>query len=197
MKTIRPLWILLGVLVLLALWGIGSYNHFITLDATVESQWAQVETQYQRRADLIPQLVATVQGAADFEQGTLVEVTEARTNWLNTQSDPDATREDQIAAANTFDSSFSRLLVSVESYPALTATQGFITLQSQLEGTENRISVARSDYNDSVKDFNAATARFPAVMFARIFGFESKEFFQAAPGTELAPIVDFDFSTQQ
>ncbi len=197
MKTIRPLWIIIGILALLALWGVGSYNHFVTLNATVESQWAQVETQYQRRADLVPQLVATAEGAANFERGTLTDVTEARTNWLGTQSDPNATREDQIAAANAFDSSFSRLLVSVESYPALTATQTFITLQSQLEGTENRISVARSDYNDSVKDFNTATARFPAVIFARIFGFEGKEFFQATDGSEIAPTVDFDFSTQE
>ena len=113
-----------------------SYNGFVASRGAADAAWAQVEVQYQRRADLVPQLVATVQGAADFESDTLLEVTSARTNWMNVSQDADASITDQMASSNAFDSAMSRLLVTVESYPTLTATEGFLTMQSQLEGNE-------------------------------------------------------------
>lgn len=195
-KKFTGLWILLGffgLLLIFFLWVMGHYNQLVRLNADVEEKWAQVESQYQRRADLVPQLVQTVQGAASFEQITLTDVTEARTQWLNSQSDTSATREDQIMAANTFDTAFSRLLVSVESYPQLQATQNFGTLQTQLEGTENRIVVARMDYNKVVKEYNQATRLFPGVLFARFFGFEETSFFESFDGAETAPQVEFNF----
>ena len=119
--------------VALVMWGVGVYNGLIELRTVNDNAWANVETQYQRRADLIPQLVSTVQGAADFEESVLTEVTEARTAWQNTAGNASASIEDQMAASSAFDSALSRLLVTVESYPALTATEGFINMQSQLE----------------------------------------------------------------
>src|SRR3989338_10778739 len=132
-----PVWAwILGVLIILGLWMVSIYNGLVTKEGSVQSTWAEVEVQYQRRSDLVPELVATVQGAADFEQSTLTEVTEARTNWLTTSSNPDASVEDQIAAAGTFDSAFARLLVSVEAYPDLTATENFQTLRSEEHTSE-------------------------------------------------------------
>ncbi|PJE76515.1 LemA family protein [Candidatus Uhrbacteria bacterium CG10_big_fil_rev_8_21_14_0_10_48_16] len=174
-------------------WLVGTYNEFVTLRTSADSGWAQVETQYQRRADLIPQLVATVEGAAGFEKSLLVEVTEARTNWLNTQSSSTATREDQISASNSFDSALSRLLVTMEAYPAVTATENFVALQSQLEGTENRIAVARKDYNDLVRLYNTAIQLIPGRFVAGMFGFIAYPYFESAEGTEVAPIVEFEF----
>lgn len=181
------------LLILVVLWGVGVYNSLITKEAGVEQAWAQVEVQYQRRADLIPNLVETVSGAANFEQSVLVGVTEARTAWQNTASDPSATLEDQIAASNAFDSALSRLLVTVEAYPTLTATEGFQSLQVQLEGTENRIAVARSDFNEVVTDYNVTVRRFPTNFFANLFGFDEQSTFEAEAGSEVAPDVNFDF----
>ncbi|MEK7145841.1 MAG: LemA family protein [Patescibacteria group bacterium] len=193
-KNKFPAWAwLLGIVVLIAIWGVSTYNGLITSEGVVDSAWAQVETQYQRRADLVPQLVATTQGAADFEQSTLTAVTEARTQWQDTANDPNASLEQQIAASNSFDSALSRLLVTVEAYPTLTATENFQTLQSQLEGTENRISVARMDFNDAAKNYNVKVRRVPTNIIASIFGFETKPFFEAAEGSEDAPTVEFDF----
>lgn len=190
-----PKWIwLLGVLLIIVLWLVSAYNSVITLQADVETAWAQVEVQYQRRADLIPQLVGTVEGAADFEKSTLTAVTEARTNWLNTSQDPNASFADQIAASNSFDSALSRLLVTVESYPTLTATDSFKTLQSQLEGTENRIAVSRKDFNEVAKVYNIKIRRVPMNFFASMFGFEEFPFFESTEGSEVAPTVEFDFS---
>jgi LemA protein len=179
--------------IIIALWVMGTYNSFIGLRENTDTAWAQVETQYQRRADLVPQLVATVRGAADFEESVLTQVTEARTNWQNTASNESATIEDQIAASASFDSALSRLLVTVESYPVLTATSGFLTLQSQLEGTENRVSVSRFDYNTVAKDYNIATQLVPAVFIANIFGFDEFPLFESKEGAEDAPEVNFDF----
>lgn len=188
-----PLWAIgLGVIVLLGLWLMSSYNSLISAQLNTENAWSQVETEYQRRFDAIPNLVNIVQGAADFEQSTLLAVTEARTNWLNTQSDPSATTEDQIAASQTLDSAFSRLLVSVESYPTLTATEGFRTLQVQLEGTENRITVARQDFNDAATAYNLKVKRFPGALVAGIFGFDESALFTADTGAETAPVIEFD-----
>lgn len=180
--------IILGLIV----WVMNIYNGFITLQTTVDEGWAQVETQYQRRADLIPNLIATVQGAADFEEGVLTEVTEARTNWLNTSADSSASIDDQMAAAQGFDSALARLLVTVENYPTLTATENFLGLQSQLEGTENRISVARRDYNALVTDYNVAVRVVPANIIAGMFGFEAYPFFESDEGAEEAPVVEFN-----
>ena len=183
---------LLGFAFILALWVGSSYNHLITLNEGVNTSWADVQTQYQRRADLIPNLVSTVQGAANFEQSTLVGVTEARTNWLNVSQDTEASLNDQVAAAQEFDSAFSRLLVSVEAYPTLTATQSFRDLQIQLEGTENRISVARQDFNGTAKDYNIVVQRFPGLLVAKLFNFEKRDLFSATPGSEVAPSVNFE-----
>lgn len=188
MTNTRTLWIVLGVVVLLLLWSFTGYNGLVGAKETVEAQWAQVETQYQRRVDLVPNLIETVKGAAQFEQTTLQNVTEARTRWLNTRSAP---REDQIAAATAFDSALSRLLVTVENYPQLQAVQAFRDLQAQLEGTENRVAVARRDYNEAVRAYNVRTKTFPGAIIARLFGFVSENFFEAAEGAEQAPRVNF------
>lgn len=194
------LWVLVALLIIafgMYRWVVGSYNTLVSLDGKVQNEWSQVEVQYQRRADLIPQLVETVQGAADFESSTLTDVTEARTNWLNSASDPSATIEGQMGAMNSFDSALSRLLVTVESYPTLTATSTFETLQSQLEGTENRVAVARQDYNDTATAYNIEIKKFPMLFFAGFFGFENYPLFESDSGTENAPTVDFDFGDEE
>ncbi len=192
-----PAWlIIVGILLVLGLWLMSSYNGLITAQGEVQKTWAQVETEYQRRADLVPALVETVQGAADFEQSTLVEVTEARTQWMETNEDPNASVEDQIAASQAFDSALSRLIVTVESYPTLTATEGFRTFQAQLEGTENRISVARMDYNNTAGDYNIKIRRFPTSFIAALFGFDASPFFESDEGTDTAPEIDFSFGEE-
>lgn len=191
MKKI-PVWAwVLGVVVVLGLWVMSSYNGLVSGKGAVDNSWAQVQVQYQRRADLVPQLVATVQGAADFESSTLEEVTKARTNWLNVSQDSSASISDQITSSNNFDSAMSRLLVSVESYPTLTATEGFQTLQSQLEGNENRISVARKDFNDSATTYNVKIKTVPTVIVANLFGFDAYPLFESAVGSEVAPTIEF------
>ena len=177
---------------ILILWGVGQYNGLVSGQGSVDNAWAQVETEYQRRADLVPQLVGTVKGAADFEKSTLTEVTEARTSWLNTQSSG-ASIEDQMAAGSAFDSALSRLLVTVESYPTLTATDSFKTLQAQLEGNENRIAVARKDYNEAATTFNVKIRKIPTNMLAAMFGFDAYPLFESSEGSETAPDVEFDF----
>lgn len=177
--------LVVGVLVVGWLWT--GYNSLVTAQGAVEGDWAQVETQYQRRFDLVPNLVKTVQGAADFEQDTLTQVTAARTQWQNAGS-----RGEQIAAAEGFDSALSRLLVTVEAYPQLQATQAFRDLMTQLEGTENRIATARRDYNGKVQTYNVMVRRFPKNVLAGLFGFDEEAFFDAVEGSEVAPSVEFD-----
>jgi LemA protein len=196
-NTINPpkrrsyaLWIVLGVLVLLGLWLFSSYNTLVTQRENVDTSWAQVETQYQRRADLIPNLVSTVKGASNFEQDTLTQVTAARSNWATAAASNDRTQE--IAAAQSFDSALSRLLVTVEAYPQLQATQAFKDLMVQLEGTENRVNVARIDYNNVVRDYNLAVKRIPGNIVAGLFGFDAETPFESAPGSENAPTVNFE-----
>lgn len=188
-KSFSVLIVVIVILVLVIGWFASSYNSLVVLQTKIAGEWSNVEVQYQRRADLVPQLVETVKGAANFEKGTLTAVTEARTQWLNAQSG--ASRVDEIAAANTFDSALSRLLVTVESYPALTATENFKGLQAQLEGTENRIAVARKNYNDSVLPYNTAILKFPKVFIAKLFGFDTEEYFVASDGSDQAPTVNF------
>ncbi len=185
----KGLWIFLGIIIVLGIWVVGYYNGFVQSKLQVEEKWSQVENQYQRRADLIPNLISTVKGAADFEQSTFIAVTEARTQWLNAGN-----RTEQIAAANSFDSALSRLLVTVENYPQLRATEGFIAFQSQLEGTENRVSVERKRYNEEVKAYNTKVKVFPGFVFARIFNFIEEPFFEAVKGAETTPEVKFNFS---
>lgn len=178
--------IVLLFLLMIAGMTIGTYNTLVKNDEAVTAQWANVESSYQRRFDLIPNLVATVQGAADFEKSTLTTVVEARSAWANAKS-----TDDKMAAAGNLEGALSRLLVVVESYPQLKATQGFQDLQVQLEGTENRINVERNRYNEVVKAYNTKLRSFPTLIFAGMFGFDKKTPFEAQSGAENAQKVDF------
>ena len=182
--------IIVGALVLIGLWLMSAYNGLVTAKGATGNAWAQVETQYQRRMDLIPNLVSTVKGAANFEQETFTQVTQARTNWAQAKTIGDRTQ--QIEAAQTFDSALSRLLVTVEAYPQLQATQAFRDLMTQLEGTENRIAVARKDFNDAVFSYNVRVQKFPGMLAAKLFGFTTEKAFEAVEGSEVAPKVQFD-----
>jgi LemA protein len=185
-----------AVLGLLLVWGVGSYNNLVTLEQGVESQWAQVENVYQRRADLVPNLVATVKGAAAHERETLEAVTQARAKVGQVEmtapyEDPEAMAKFE-AAQGELSSALSRLLVVVEQYPQLQANQNFLALQSQLEGTENRIAVERMRFNDAARAYNTKRETFPTAMVANMFGkFEPKAYFHAQAGAENAPKVEF------
>ncbi len=186
----------LGVLILLALLGLGfsTYNTLVDRDETVNTAWAQVENVYQRRADLIPNLVETVRGAANFEQETLDRVVTARSRvgQISVDGAPSADELAQFQEAQSeLSSALSRLLVVVEDYPELGATEAFRDLQSQLEGTENRISVERRRYNEVARDYNTTRRRFPASLFAGMLGFDERAYFEAQPGADRAPAVDF------
>jgi LemA protein len=183
-------------LVVVGLTTAGSYNHLVKLSQGVDSQWAQIQDVYQRRADLIPNLVATVSGAANFEKSTLTEITQARASVGQVKLDPNNAPTDPAKLA-AFDqaqgqlsSALSRLMVVVERYPNLTATENFRELQAQLEGTENRISVERRDFNTAVQDYDTAIKSFPGLLFS---SFKEKPYFAAAPGAENAPKVQFNF----
>ncbi|MCL7988569.1 LemA family protein [Sphingobacterium sp. lm-10] len=171
------------------------YNTMVSKDENVKGKWAQVENAYQRRADLIPNLVSTVKGAADHEEGTLTAVVEARAKATQVTVDPSSLSEEEIAnfqqTQDAFSQSIGRLLVSVEAYPDLKANQNFRELQAQLEGTENRISVERRAYNEAVQDFNTTVRSFPNNMMAGMFGFKAKGTFKAAEGSDKAPTVSF------
>ncbi len=188
-------WIGIGAVVILVLWIFGSYNGLVNKEEAVKSQWGTVESQYQRRMDLIPNLVNTVKGYAEFEQETLTKVIEARSNATSVKIDPTNLTPDKLAqfqqAQEGVTSALSRLLVVVEKYPDLKANQNFLDLQSQLEGTENRIAVERKRFNDVVNTYNSAVRTFPGVIVAKISGFEPKGYFEAAQGAEQAPTVEF------
>src|SRR5271156_2186668 len=194
-------WMLFGMLAMMTLVQGCGYNHLVSLQQEVEKQWAQVQNVYQRRADLVPNLVATVSGAANFEKSTLVEVTQARASVGQVQMNPNSAPTDpnKLAqfdqAQQQLSSALSHLLVVVERYPNLTATENFRDLQAQLEGTENRISVERRDFNLAVQNYDTAIKSFPAVFYASAFGFQYKPYFAAAPGAETAPKVQFNFGT--
>jgi LemA protein len=191
---------LIGVVVVALVLGLivmQTYNSMVGLNQGVEAAWAEVQSQYQRRADLIPNLVATVQGAANFERSTLEAVVKARAEATrpaapNLPSDPRAFAEWQ-AAQDRLSGALSRLLVVAEQYPDLKATQNFRELQAQIEGTENRIAVARMRFNDAAKEYNTRRLRFPATLVAGMFGFTEKAYFQAQPGADQAPQVQFQF----
>lgn len=188
--------IVVGVILLIAYFSFkGMYNNMVSKQEATAGQWANVETSYQRRADLIPNLVNTVKGAADFEKETLTQVIEARAKATSVQVNADDINPEQLqkfqAAQDELSGALSRLLVSVERYPELKANQNFLGLQSQLEGTENRISVERRKFNNVVQDYNTYIKKFPQTIIANMSGFDKKGYFQAAAGSENAPSVEF------
>jgi LemA protein len=189
----------IGLVVGLSFWG--TYNRLVTLDQEVNKKWADVQTVYQRRADLIPNLVNTVAGAANFEKSTLTEVTNARASVGRVQLDPnkaptDAAQLEQFQQAQgQLSNALSRLLVVSERYPELRATRNFQELQAQLEGTENRIAVERNNFNTAVQDYNTALKRFPTNLIGGMFGFQVRPFFQSQQGADKAPAVNFNFGS--
>src|SRR3989454_3692655 len=193
--------IILFIVFVIGLFFWGTYNRLVTLDQTVNKKWGDVQTVYQRRADLIPNLVNTVQGAANFEKSTLTEVTNARASVGRVQLDPskaptDAAQLEQFQAAQgQLSNALSRLLVVSERYPELKANQNFLTLQAQLEGTENRISVERGNFNSAVQNYNVGVRTFPTNLIAGMLGFPSRPFFTAQAGAERPPAVQFNFGT--
>ena len=193
-KTIIILTIV-AVIAAIVFWFIGSYNSMVTAEENVENSWAQVENQYQRRADLIPNLVNTVKGYAAHESSTLEAVIDARSRATQITIDPaKATPEQLMAFQNAqgeLTQALGRLLALSESYPDLKANQNFLELQSQLEGTENRITVARNAFNEAARQFNTMIRRFPGNIVASMFGFEKKPYFEAEQGAEKAPKVEF------
>jgi LemA protein len=191
--------VLLGFLVLagiMGFWGVSSYNKLVSLDQAVQAQWSQVENVYQRRADLIPNLVETVKGFAAQERTVLEEVTRARASVAGMQvtpellRDPDALRKFQEAQAQ-LGGALGRLLAVVERYPDLKSNQNFLALQNQLEGTENRIVVERRRYNEAVRGYNTAIRRFPGSVVASLRGFAERPYFEATAGTETSPAIKF------
>jgi LemA protein len=189
---------IVGVLAVIVLWGIGVNNKLVTQEENVSKAWSQVENVYKRRMDLIPQLVNTVQGAANYEKGVLTEVTNARAGVQQAQVDPSQLSEQQVAAYQKAQDNLTKALantikVTVERYPELTATQGFRDLQTQLEGTENRITVERGKYNEAVQAYNTKIRRFPTSLIAGMLGFEKKGYF-TAPEEAAEPVnVEFNF----
>lgn len=183
------------VILLLGMYGCSTYNGLVSKDETVNSAWANVQSAYQRRADLIPNLVNTVKGAADFEKSTLTAVIEARAKATSIQLKPDQLTPENLqkfqAAQEQLSGTLARLLVSVEQYPQLKANQNFLELQAQLEGTENRIKVERDRFNEVVKDYNQSVRTFPANVFAGMFGFAAKGYFEASQAAQTAPTVKF------
>lgn len=184
-----------GALLLFAGFCITKYNGLVDAEAEVEKKWANVESVYQRRADLIPNLVATVKGYAEHEESTLQAVTDARTRATSITIDPATATPEQMeawmAAQDEVSGALGRLLAVAESYPDLKANQNFLQLQAQLEGTENRISVERQKYNEAVKEYNVMVRRFPNNIIASMFGFDQKSMFEAQAGAEVAPVVVF------
>jgi LemA protein len=186
------------VLIGLALAMMGTYNNLVGLSQATDAQWANVESAYQRRADLIPNLVRTVEGAANFERSTLEAIVAARASVGQAQAGPGVTTDPAAfakwqASQDQLSGALSRLLVVVERYPELKANANFRDLQAQLEGTENRINVERVRYNEAAVAYNTARQRFPAGLVAAILGFKEKAYFRSAPGSERAPDVNFDF----
>lgn len=194
-KTLILVGVILVIVFFLYRLFVGTYNDMVDRDVKVQNAWSQVENVYQRRLDLIPNLVSTVKGAADFEKSTLTAVIEARANATQVKIDPKNLTAEQLGkfqqAQGELSSALGRLMVVVEQYPQLKANQNFLELQSQLEGTENRITVERQKFNDSVQDFNQYIRKFPQVMFAGMYGFKERAFFTADKEASKAPKVQF------
>lgn len=197
-KWLIPVGIIVVIVLVLYSMFAGVYNTAVQKEENAKTAWSQVENAYQRRNDLIPNLVSTVRGAADFERGTLTDVIEARARATSINVDADNLNEAQLEqfqqAQQQVSSSLSRLLVTVERYPELRATQNFQQLQSQLEGTENRINVERNRYNETVNDYNIYIRQFPNNMITGMYGFDQMPRYTADPGAEAAPDVEFDFN---
>lgn len=187
--------IVLVALLLFISWGVGIYNKIVPMNEKVATEWSNVETQYQRRADLIPNFVNTVKGAAAFEQETLTRVIEARAKATQVTIDPSNITPEQMqdfqAAQGEVSSALARLMVVVERYPELKATQNFRDLQVELEGTENRIAVARNNFNDAAREYNTFIKQFPNNMIASFTKFNDRPYFEAREGTDVAPTVEF------
>lgn len=194
-KGLITLLVVLGAVLLVFLWAKNSYNSMVTKEEGVTSAWAQVENVYQRRADLIPNLVATVKGYAAHEQETLEGVVNARAKATQTTIDPANMTEESMkqfqAAQGELGSALQRLMVVVERYPDLKANQNFLELQAQLEGSENRITVERQKFNETARAYNTYIRQFPKNILSGIFGFERKAYFESAEGAETAPKVEF------
>lgn len=195
MKKALPWIVVLGVLAIIVLWGIGRYNAIVSAEENVETAWSQVENQYQRRSDLIPNLVETVKGYAAHESETLEGVMAARARATQVVIDPANATAEQIAsyqaAQGELTQALGRLMAVAEAYPNLKANENFMNLQSQLEGTENRITVARNNFNEVARAYNTMIRRFPTNIIASVFGFEKKPYFEAQDGAEVAPQVKF------
>ncbi|MBR2867100.1 MAG: LemA family protein [Alistipes sp.] len=191
----KKMWIIVGIIAVIVVWAISAYNGLVSKETTVEEAWANVETVYQRRSDLIPNLVNTVKGYASHEAETLEAVTAARSAATSITVDPStATPEEMeqwMAAQDEVGRALGRLIAISESYPDLKASTNFRDLQAQLEGTENRISTERRKYNEAVKKYNVKIRRFPTNLIASMFGFERKAMFEASEGAETAPVVEF------
>ena len=192
----KTVWIVLGVIALVIFWGVGSRNSMATSDQDVKAKWANVQSAYQRRADLIPNLVKTVQGVANFEKSTLTAVIEARASATQMKLDSKDLSPENLqkyqAAQSSLGGALSRLMVVAENYPKLKATDNFSELQAQLEGTENRIKEERDNFNTAVQGYNTLIVTFPNNLIASFSGFAEKGFFQAEAGSEKAPEVNFD-----
>ena len=191
----KSLWVVLGIVAVVLIWGVSSYNGMVEKDESVSASWANVESVYQRRADLIPSLVNTVKGYAKHENETLMEVAEARSKSTSINIDPatatPAQMEAWMRAQDEVSSALGRLIAISENYPDLKANENFKDLQMQLEGTENRIATERMKYNDKVRDYNAKLRSFPTNIIAGMFGFEKRVMFDANEGAEVAPVVEF------
>lgn len=197
-RTLKTILIIVGIVLVLGAMLVKPYNKMVQKDEECSKAWANVENAYQRRLDLIPNLVKTVQGAADYEKGTLTEVIEARAKATSVQVDPNNLTEESIAkfqaAQDQLSSALSRLMVVVERYPELKANQNFLELQAQLEGTENRIAVERGKFNETVNDYNSYIRKFPNNIIAGMFNFDKKGYFKATEGADKAPDVEFNFN---
>ena len=195
MNKITPWLVVLGIIAIIVLWGINVYNECVSLEENVEAAWSQVENQYQRRADLVPNLVATVKGYAAHEQETLEGVIEARAKATQITIDPANATPEQLAAYQAaqgeLKQALGRLLAVAESYPDLKANENFKDLQAQLEGTENRITIARQQFNDAARAYNTRVRRFPSNIIASICGFEKKPYFESEEGASKASEVQF------
>ena len=191
----KKLWIILGIVAVVVDWAVSGYNGLVSKDESVSQSWANVESAYQRRSDLIPNLVKTVKGYAEHEQKTLQDVVEARSKATSIRVDASTATPEQIkewmSAQQEVGSALGRLIAVSESYPTLRANENFLELQTQLEGTENRIKTERDRYNEAVKEYNVKLRRFPTNILAGLFGFDKRTMFEAQEGAEIAPQVQF------
>ncbi|MES3004478.1 MAG: LemA family protein [Patescibacteria group bacterium] len=178
--------VIIGIVAILALWATAGYNSFVTMGEKIDGQWAQVESQYQRRFDLIPNIEATVKGELKQEQEIFLAIAEARTRYSGA-----VTTEDKVKAASQVESALGRLLVITENYPVLQSSRAFSDLRIELSGTENRIAVERMNYNNLVRDFNASVKQFPRFILAALFGVDARSYFEITEGAETAPKVEF------